>query len=748
MNWNNIKLIVGREVRDQLRDRRTMFTIVVLPILLYPLLGTTLLQVAQFLQEHPTRVLLIGTANLPDDPPLVDGRRFASHGEDPPTSSQLVDLEIRPSPADGESPADIAAEAQRLIETGQFDAVVYFPENFRERMEAFREKVETGEEPAVKGAAPGPQIYFNAAKDKSRLGHDRVSSALRGWRQKLVRKNLESHNVPAAATQPFELAVTDMAPEAGRRAVVWSKILPFVVLIWALTGAFYPAIDLCAGEKERGTLETLLCSPARRSEIVWGKLFTVMMFSVATSLLNLASMGVTGALVLRRFEQSGAGIAAIGAPPLVAVLWLILALVPIAALFSALALAIAAFARSSKEGQYYLLPLLMIAAPLMMISLFPGAELNLGSSLIPVTGVMLLLKALIEAEYATALLYAPPVIAVTALCCLLAIRWAVDQFNNESVLFRESERFGLTIWLRHLVRDREDTPNFAQAILCGVLILTLRYFATFLAPSSDSWRGFAVSTLLLQVGLIAAPVLIMAIVLTRSPRKTLLLSAPRPLVLPAAVLLAVALHPVVVVLSKGIQMLYPIGEETQRQLAQLSSLLADAPLPSLLLVLAVAPAICEELAFRGFILSGLRRPGRRRAAIVISSIFFGVTHGLLQQSLAACAVGMVLGYVAVQTGSLVPCVLFHLTHNSLTVLASRATPEFLDGRPWLSWMFQSLGDGEQIYTTPAVAIGGMTVVLLLMWLRSLPTDSSAEGPAAIDLERSPAASPQPVGGGH
>ena len=56
---------------------------------------------------------------------------------------------------------------------------------------------------------------------------------------------------------------------------MWSKILPFVVLIWALTGAFYPAIDLCAGEKERGTLETLLSSPAQRSEIVWGKLLSV-----------------------------------------------------------------------------------------------------------------------------------------------------------------------------------------------------------------------------------------------------------------------------------------------------------------------------------------------------------------------------------------------------------------------------------------------------------------------------------------
>jgi sodium transport system permease protein len=191
--------------------------------------------------------------------------------------------------------------------------------------------------------------------------------------------------------------------------------------------------------------------------------------------------------------------------------------------------------------------------------------------------------------------------------------------------------------------------------------------------------------------------------------------------IPAAVLLAIALHPLVMVLSKGIQLLYPIGTETERRLTELSAILQEAPLPALLLVLAVAPAICEELAFRGFILSGLRRLGRRRTAIVVSSIFFGVTHGVLQQSLSACAVGMVLGYLAVQTGSLIPCVLFHLTHNSLTVLSALAGAKLVGGRPWLDWLIQPTGDGEYIYTAPAVAIGGLATLLLLSWFRKLPS---------------------------
>ena len=84
---------------------------------------------------------------------------------------------------------------------------------------------------------------------------------------------------------------------------MWAKIVPFVLFIWALTGAFYPAVDLCAGEKERGTLETLLSSPALRSEIVWGKLLTVMTFSIATALLNLTSLGITAQYVINQLQS-------------------------------------------------------------------------------------------------------------------------------------------------------------------------------------------------------------------------------------------------------------------------------------------------------------------------------------------------------------------------------------------------------------------------------------------------------------
>src|SRR5262249_32600431 len=138
-----------------------------------------------------------------------------------------------------------------------------------------------------------------------KIAWQRIESVIHEWRDALVKTKLEASHVPVTTVRPFELKQTDVAEPIRRQAALWSKILPFVLMIWALTGAFYPAIDWCAGEKERGTLETLLSSPAARGEIVWGKLLTVMTFSMATSLLNLVSMTATGTFIVGQLQKLG-----------------------------------------------------------------------------------------------------------------------------------------------------------------------------------------------------------------------------------------------------------------------------------------------------------------------------------------------------------------------------------------------------------------------------------------------------------
>jgi sodium transport system permease protein len=733
MSWTNVLLIFRREVRDQLRDRRTLFTVVVLPLLLYPLLGATFLQIAQFMRQHAVRIQILGAEHLPDDPPLIEDGRFAgklvADGR-----SALLELTLA-SRSEQTLPA-IADQARRDLQAGRFDVVVYFPPDFASKLAEFRAALRQrsdniGDATAAPPAAtiPQPVIFKNTAVEKSQLAFLRVDNVLERWRDEIVRDNLEQSRIPVQATEPFQIDSTDFATASNVKAALWSKVLPFVLLIWALTGAFYPAVDLCAGEKERGTLETLLCSPALRTEIVWGKLFTVMTFSMATALLNLASMGFTGMLIARQLMATdGMGPAQFGAPPLTAVAWLLVALPPMSALFSALALAIASFARSSKEGQYYLMPLLMVMMPLMTLPMLPAAQLDLGTSLIPVTGMMLLLRSLMEGQVLESLRYAVPVVLVTGVCCLMAVRWAVDQFNRESVLFRESEQWGLGLWLRHLMRDRGDTPNFAEAMLCAVLLLVIRFFAGFLAGVPGNFAELRTSLLVTQLAFIAAPPLLMAVMLTRRPAKALLLSAPSfAVTVPAAMLLAAALHPAMMVVAQLIQQLYPFSPDIQAQLKPFGLLLSDAPLGQILLLVCLAPAVCEELAFRGFVLSGLRRIGHKWTAIVLTAAFFGAVHVVLQQSIAAFVVGIVLGYVAVKTGSILPAMAYHFTHNALSVLAQRVTGDLVLDYPVLRLVYERASDGESWgYSNSATVIATLAGIAVLLWYKSLPYEATRE----------------------
>ena len=151
-------------------------------------------------------------------------------------------------------------------------------------------------------------------------------------------------------------------------------------------------------------------------------------------------------------------------------------MIPLAAFFSAVCLSLAILARSMKEGQYYMTPLYLVCLPLIFLTLAPGIELNLFYSLVPVTGVALLLRALIMGNYDVALRYFLPVMVPTLVYAAIALRWAIDQFQREDVLFREAEQFNLYSWFRHLFRDRQPEPTGGQAILCFALILTSSWF--------------------------------------------------------------------------------------------------------------------------------------------------------------------------------------------------------------------------------------------------------------------------------
>ncbi len=503
----------------------------------------------------------------------------------------------------------------------------------------------------------------------------------------------------------------------------------------SLTGAFYPAVDLCAGEKERGTMETLLISPASRGEIVMGKFLTVVLASMMTALLNLLSMGLTamqlagqvGGMAREGQERAEAVMAA---PSLASAAWMVLLLIPLSVFFSAVCVALAVLARSMKEGQYYMTPLYLICLPLIFLTLAPGVELNLFYSLVPITGVSLLLRALILGDYAVAGRYFLPVLVPTMIYGAVALRWAVEQFQSEDVLFREAERFDLRSWLRHLVRDREPLPTGAQALLCFVLMLSSAWFLTLYLSGqglASSWKSIVAG----QAFILIIPVA-MTLLLTSAPRRTLRLYWPRPRFLIVAVGLVLALNPLVNELRPVVETLFPLSKTVQAAFE--SMLKENAPtLGMALLLLAVVPAICEEFAFRGFILSGMQHGHSTRTAILLSALLFGFLHVLMsifQQLFNATLLGLVLGLLAVRSGSILPGILFHVLNNGMAVSMGYA---YGDVKAWMArWLYRDAD--KALYHGWIVVAGTLASLVLLAWLwrSDRPAPEAEAGPGTRD----------------
>jgi sodium transport system permease protein len=704
VNWSRVQLIFLRELCDQLRDRRTMFTICVLPILLYPLTGLMMLQLAQVKTPQRLHVAIVGDSgwvrefksndsSLPSDSKRDSSSiEWAHHDRDSSLASELEEKLIGNSVFSDELPSDPRNPmVQELLTRYQADAILIA-----------KDPSIPDERSAEQTAKKPPQLIVlsNQRLERSRMAVLQLQSLIERWHHQSVQSQLEKQSIAPEIWQPPPIAHWDSAPGEVKQAVVWSKILPLIMLVWALTGAFYPAIDLCAGEKERGTLETLLSSPASRKEIVWGKLLTVMCFSIMTAILNLLSMVVTTTFVFRRALDASPDnpLGGFGNISIDVILWLVLLVIPMSAMFSAIALAVASLARSTKEGQYYLMPLILVGFPLVILPMLPGITLSSGTSIVPVTGAVLIARALMDGEYVTAMMYLPSVACVTVLCCLLATRWAVRQFENESVLFADVEKVSFKGWLVRYWMHRRDYPTATGSVLCGLSILIALFFGRLAMGSRDiNWVSFATSTFLIQIGLMLGPTLIMAVMLTRSLRQSLRLNPPRLSEFIACGLLAVYLHPTYVQFAALVSAQYPLGPETTESLQQIDSVLRSVPLWSVLLVMAILPALCEEIVFRGFVFAGLLQNKGVLRAVIGSAVLFGLSHGVLQQTVCATATGLLLGWLAYRTAGIACTCLFHMVHNSISMTMATFPANASELPEWLQWAIAH-NEGGLAYT--------------------------------------------------
>lgn len=701
MNWSNVWRIFVREGLDQLRDRRTLFMVVFFPILLYPLIGAGVLQFAAALQEKPRRVVIVGADRLPNEPPLLnaEGNGFNPALFDSP--AEAARLEVQTVPDSGEW-ADPAVRG-RAVRDGLASAVVVIPADLPEQFKA-----------RADAAIP---IHYKSVDETSKITYLRLREALDRWKGGIVEERRKEDKLPEGYAQPIDVKPLDAATTQEIGGSVWGRIFPFLLVIMSLTGAFYPAVDLCAGEKERGTMETLLISPAGRAEIVLGKFLAVLAASVTTAVLNLLSMGLTGLQLARRAVGFGGdsareAAAALAPPTLQSAIWMLVLLIPLAAFFSAVCLAVAAMARSMKEGQYYMTPLYLICLPLIFLTMTPGIELNAFYSLVPVTGAALLLRALIVGDYATAIRFFVPVLVPTVIYAWLALRWAVEQFQDEEVLFRESERFNLVQWVRATIRDRGDRPTASQAVLCFALVITASWLfaqASLTAGATGGLGTVAIGQLLILLVPTA-----MAFLLTTDPLGTLRLRSAGGRYFALAAAAAVAVNPLTAELSRLVEWAFPLSDATK---AVFNSLLqGDTPLPLAILLFALTPAVCEEVAFRGFILSGLKAGRRTYSAIVLSALLFGLLHvflSLFQQFFNAAILGVFLGLLAVRSRSILPGVLFHALNNGFAV-GLGAWVGLLKDAKIAGLIYRDAEHG--LYQAPWVIVGAASAAALFLYL--------------------------------
>jgi sodium transport system permease protein len=256
----------------------------------------------------------------------------------------------------------------------------------------------------------------------------------RQWKDRIVSRRLDGRHIPKTLLTPFSVVRTNVVSSKKITGNLVGMILPYVVILMCMTGAIYPAIDLTAGEKERGTLETLLCTPVARTHLVLGKVLIVLTVSVMTALVSISSN--VAALIL--MKQLSGGIAkgkgaSLALDP-AALAGVVVVMIPMAVFISALMVALGLFARSSKEAATYLQPLIILAILPAAAGGLPGVEMNYRMAFIPVFNVSLISKEILAGVFHWNFIVL--VFAVMAAYACVAVAAAVAIFKRESVLFR------------------------------------------------------------------------------------------------------------------------------------------------------------------------------------------------------------------------------------------------------------------------------------------------------------------------
>ncbi len=403
MRLGKAPTVFRKELLDQLRDRRTLISMIVIPILLFPVLvigaGYLLGKWQERTEREKVPIMLLGSEHAPT---LAEFLRAKEKFEIAPASEDYV----------------------TRINDKDLRAAVEFPPGFEAALQA------------ADAEPPTVMIYYYSGELRSRMAVRELEDALEEYTNQQLRERLAGRGVSPRLLTLFNTEGKNVASPERVSGAVLGGLIFYLIALMSLTGAMYPAIDLTAGEKERGTIEAILASPASRTELVLGKFLAVFVISIASALLSLASLAATfsfpllSTLALRGETRSQFSLV-ISAKAVAAVFLMVL---PLAGMFAALLLTVSVLAKSYKEAQSYVTPLLVVVVVPVVGSLLPGVDLNVGLALVPVLNVGLVSKEILTGSYPWGQIGL--IFASSSVYAAAALFVAVRAFQRESVLFR------------------------------------------------------------------------------------------------------------------------------------------------------------------------------------------------------------------------------------------------------------------------------------------------------------------------
>ncbi len=396
----NILTILRKELLDTFRDRRTLIVMIVIPLLLFPIMLNVATRISARQQKKAEiKVLNLGLISRDNVPTFKDIAR------------DRKDIRIIEDIQEDRIPD--------LIQNGRLDFALVFEPDFDVKI-------------AQKQAAR--VHFFYKSSRETDISQKRIINLLSSFEDQLVSERFLALKLDKSITDAFQIQNHDVASIKQKIGEVIGGFLPYIFVIFCFTGAMYPAIDLGAGEKERGTIETLLTSPANRFHIVMGKFIVILLAGITSAAVSI--LGLYFSIRLSRDippELLDSLLKIIDYQSIVLVFSL---LIPLCIFFAGLLLSISIFAHSFKEAQSMMTPLNILVIFPVFVGLFPGIELNTFTAVIPVLNVSLATKEIISGtiEFKLLLLVYLSLFVIAAISLFFCVKW----FQREQVIFRSN----------------------------------------------------------------------------------------------------------------------------------------------------------------------------------------------------------------------------------------------------------------------------------------------------------------------